>query len=288
MAEKSAPCAASIPTVTRRQTYQNVARGNGARVPQEPQAPELHLPSSDMNTTSDGDLIIIDPFGDVVLQILDEAYPKFASTYRVNASTLRTASRYFRNLLDPQKFHEGLTLEGKLNALLQKYPDLNDAPPSALPTLSISSIGQIGKVNDPRKLLRDFLLILHWDTGVMSSLVPKMPLSNLANLVIVADHFDSLDILKIHAHKNKLFSRVKKGETSPRRLSAPMLWDHGIEEIARMRIMIGLLLGYQPWVQETQHLIIKGSKMWQDCAEGTEEYETHALWWNLPQGLEGE
>src|ERR1700761_3757464 len=163
-----------------------------------------------MDTASIGDstIQIIAPSGDVLLAVSDEAYGPSIYTFRVSSARLRNSSRYFNILLDPLKFYEGVTLESKLKELAEKHTDFKDIPISELPTISIQSVGQIGKVSSIRELIKDFLLILHWD--VSSGLPPRIPLSNLAKLTIVADHFDALETLKSHVHRNNLFSRVSR------------------------------------------------------------------------------
>jgi hypothetical protein len=230
---------------------------------------------------SNGEPIIIDPSGDLLLLVSDQAYSDSVS-YRVNTQRLRQTSRFFNVLLDPSKFSEGVTLERKLRDINEKYSDLNNITSSELPSIPIRSVGRIGKVTGIKELFRDFLLILHYE--VTSLLTPKIPLSNLANLAIVTDHFDALDTLKQHVHKNGIFSRVTKTNTTPKKSPGPIIWNDSTEEACRMRIMIGVLLGHQSWVQETENLIVRGSKIWADSFENKSE---PALWWNLPQGLEG-
>jgi hypothetical protein len=234
------------------------------------------------NDVSNGEPIIIDPSGDLVLLVSDQAYSDSVS-YRVTAQKLRETSRYFNVLLDPSKFSEGVTLKRKLKDINEKYSDLNNIPYSDLPSIPVRSVGSIGKVTRIKELFRDFLLILHHE--VTTPLNPKIPLSNLANLSIVADHFDALDTFKSYAHKNGIFSRVTKTNTTPKKLPGPIIWNDTAEEATRMRIMIGVLLGHQLWVQESENLIVRGSKAWSDSFESKLE---PTLWWNLPKGLEGE
>jgi hypothetical protein len=237
-----------------------------------------------METASfSGDTTIIDPSGDVLLAVSDEAYGPSVNTFRVSCARLRDSSRYFNILLDPLKFYEGVTLGSKLKELVENNTDLKNVSLSQLPTIPIKAIGQIGKVSGIRGLIRDFLLILHGDTS--NTLTSKIPLSNLANLTIVGDHFDALQTLKTHAHKNGLFTRVSRRDSTPRKPPGPVLWNNSTEESTRMRVMVGMLLDHQPWVQETENLIFRGSKMWSDPPESNPE---PALWWNLPHGLEGE
>src|ERR1700743_637110 len=96
---------------------------------------------------STGDANVIDPSGDVLLEISDEAYGSATDTFRVSSAHLRKSSRYFNVLLDPQKCHEGVTLGTKLEDLAKRNANLDNINLSDLPVISIRSIGRIGKVN---------------------------------------------------------------------------------------------------------------------------------------------
>jgi hypothetical protein len=236
------------------------------------------------STTSNGGHIIIDPNGDVLLDISDHAFSESSATYRVDSDRLRTTSRYFNVLLDSSKFAEGVNLEARLKELKKKYTDLNDVPISELPTISVRGIGRIGKVTSIIALMKDFLSILHNHNAGSAGVTSKMPVSNLANLTIVSDHFDALDTLKQYIRKHSIFMRVTRSDGTPKKSPGPVIWDHALEEAARMRIMVGILLGHQSWVQETEHLIIRGSKLWSPAMEPNTAVP---LWWDLPQSVEG-
>lgn len=236
-----------------------------------------------MQTASaDRDPIAIDSTGDLLLAVSDATYPDSSPIYRVNSDKLRTSSRYFDILLDPSKFSEGVKIADKLRQLRADHVGNPDIHVSDLPVVSIKSVGRVGKLKSINGLMKDFLLILHDEP--ISSTSSKLPLSNLANLVVVADHFDALQTLKDYVRRNNFFIRVSKSESSSRKSVGPIIWNNTVEEATRMRILVGILLDHAPWVNQTEDLIVRGSKNW--SAE-VEHIPTASLWWNLPQGLEG-
>jgi hypothetical protein len=236
-----------------------------------------------MQTASaDGDPIIVDTAGDLLLAISDPFHPDSSPVYRVNSDKLRRSSRYFDILLDPSKFSEGIKIADQLRQIRAGHVEVLDILLSDLPVVSIKSIGRVGKLKSINGLMKDFLLILH-DEAISSS-NSKLPLSNLANLVVVADHFDALSTLKDYVRRNNIFIKVSKAESSSRKSIGPVIWNTAVEEATRMRILIGSLLDHSPWVNQTEDLIVRGSKNW--LAESDDRL-TAALWWNLPQGLEG-
>ena len=120
-----------------------------------------------------------------------------------------------------------------------------------------------------------FLRILHGH----SLAIATPPLTNLANLAIVGDRFDALSCLAQHVHKKKYIQAIvaKTKGKSPNTFS---------EEKARERLLTGVLLDYPPWVTKySAQLIYRNSVRW-----GADAEETYpgALWWDLPEGLEGE
>ena len=219
----------------------------------------------------------IDSSGDLVLNITDEAYPSSAASYRVNADLLRVSSSYFKTLLDPTKFAEGIGVQKTLESLGKRYRNPADAPASELPTVRLDNVGRIGKVKDIRPLVTDFLRILH-GMGLSSGHL-TVPLSNLANLAIVADRFDALEPVRAYARKFNLFVGTQR-----RKSEAVAAIESYSEEKSRMRLLVAILLQHQPWFQDSATIIIKGSKRWAVLEDDVSELP---LWWDLPNRIEG-
>ncbi|KAF2423753.1 hypothetical protein EJ08DRAFT_421357 [Tothia fuscella] len=223
--------------------------------------------------SSEENLTVIWAEGNILLTVHDESLGQNFS-FRVGKEQLEQASPYFKNLLDPSKFGEGVHVSEKLELLQKKYGNSADIPTAELPQVKIADIGKISHVNTIKPLISDFLSVLH---GLELSMVHP-PIPNLANLAVVADRFAALPTLMRHLQRKKIFTiidaRAKRAST-------------GIsEERARQKLLIGLLLDHPVWVSEfSKRLILSGSTRWKiDAVKDTEA----ALWWDLPLGIEEE
>lgn len=227
-------------------------------------------PASEKEETGIAD--IASKNGDLVLQVKHgNALPgSTVHSFRVSISALKAKSKYFERLLETGRFGEGQQIASQHDQLLQKFQDLSLAPDEELPVIRIEDIGRISAVKSIRPLLTDFLLILH---GQDTQATP--PVSNLANLAIVADRFDALDAVKSHVRRKKVIKALD-AKTQPKQ-------DAGLaEERVRQRLLVGLMLDYPPWVDKySARLIIKG---W----VGQEADLEDPLWWDLPNRIEEE
>jgi hypothetical protein len=224
--------------------------------------------------------VVIDPEGDIVLLVSDPAYPLLTAAYRVSTTRLSSSSPYFRTLLEPNKFAEGINLEAQFEQLAEKYGRPKDAPEAELPIIRLENIGRIGKIKEFRGLVTDFLRILHGlgpSHGISKS-HHAVPLANLANLAIVADRFDAIDALKVYSRKHNVFVGTQRRKS----VAVVETWN---EERCRMRLLVAVLLGHPPWFQDSLQLILKGSSQWR---EASNDPTCQALWWDLPCGFEGE
>jgi hypothetical protein len=210
--------------------------------------------------------------GDLVLQI-EHANANLDVTlhsFRVSTTALKAKSKYFERLLEAGRFGEGQQIISQHEALLKKFASLALAPATELPVIRIEDLGRISAVKSIRPLLTDFLLILH-DQDTQAT----PPVSNLANLAIVADRFDALDAVRLHVRRKKVL-RALDAKTQPKQ-------DAGLsEERVRQRLLVGLMLDYAPWVEKySVRLITKG---W----VGQEAELEDPLWWDLPNRIEEE
>lgn len=218
---------------------------------------------------------VIAPGGDLILDVCqEEGGTQFS--YRVDSAALQQNSRYFENLLS-DRFSEGKTLSAALEALkLAGHSNIADAPADALPRISIVHVGRISisKGSSIQNLTADFLRALHnLDLAVASP-----PVANLANLAVAADRFDAVSCLSKYIQRKKFVQAI---DSKARGRPSPAL----TEERARQKLLIGLLLDHPVWVTRySKYLIIRDSVRWQP---GVEEDHTKALWWDIPNGIEG-
>lgn len=202
----------------------------------------------------------------------DEGGPQFR--YRVDSRVLQQNSRYFGNLLG-DRFNEGQKLSATLDALkLAGHSNVADAPADALPTISIVNVGRISKVSTIQNLAADFFRALHGhDFGVASP-----PVANLANLAIVADRFDALPYFSRYIQKKKYLLAIDAKSKGRASISL-------VEERVRQKLLVGLLFDHSPWVTRySKYLIMRDSVQWKP---GAEPDDTAALWWDIPNGVEG-
>ena len=192
--------------------------------------------------------------------------------YRVGCDTLRDSSPYFRMLLDPTKFEEGRVVAEKHKDLVDKVGQVQLASAEDLPHLTIMDVGRISAVKSIHILMTDFLRMLQGQD--ISN--PQPPLANVANLCIVADRFDALDVVRRYFTSRKILQLLDgKGPAGAASRSLP-------EEKTRQRLLVGLLLDDASWVwQASLRLVQQG---WVGC----EVPDDAALWWDLPNGIEEE
>ncbi|OCK75597.1 hypothetical protein K432DRAFT_429304 [Lepidopterella palustris CBS 459.81] len=221
------------------------------------------------------DLTVIAPAGDIVLDVCHGDGPEHFS-YRVESEFLRQASRYFEALLS-NRFNEGARVATEHAALKasQKYASFAETPADELPQVAISDIGRISKVHTIKDITADFLRALHgFDVAV-----PNPPMSNIANLAIVADRFDALPYFSKYVRQKKYLQRLDI-------LTKTKLGPSLAEERVRQKLLIGVLLNHAPWVTKfSKQLIMNDSVRWKPQAQ---DDHGAALWWDIPQGVEDE
>ena len=217
------------------------------------------------------DPVIIDPNGDLLLRL---RHPAMGTDYiyRVSTTALRQASHYFNVLLDASKFSEGITVDKRLRAIRGKHGEREAIPSAELPKIFVSDIGQVPEGVSTDSVVVLFLRILHNENASW----PTPRLSFVALLAIVADRFAATTPIANYViqrnWKTKLF--VQKGP--------PLLTETRI----RQQLLVGLILRFPDWVREfSAGLIVQGSEKWGEPCEDSKENE--ALWWNLPNNLEG-
>ena len=227
--------------------------------------------SSHQSHSQDGAAIVeIAAHCDIVLQIEHmNGRSKTMNAFRVSTPVLKTNSKYFERLLQTGRFSEAADIEAKHKSIRERYASIAEAPSTELPVLFIQDIGRISTVRAVDALLTDFLYILH---GKDTQTFP--PVSNLANLAIVADRFDALQIVKTYVRRKKM---IKAIDSKTSKVDASLS-----EEKLRQRLLVAILLEYPPWIEKySARLITKGRV-------GKEADIATALWWDLPTRVEEE
>ena len=224
--------------------------------------------STETRVSNDGTVVIADD-GDVVLDFSISEKADQAS-FRVEAARLGKASLFFQRLLLDVRFAEGKLVSEYHQNLKFSYSEFAAVPVAELPHVSIEDVGQISAVKSIRPLIRDLLLISH---GLELS-VTRLPLTNVANLVIAADRFDCIAAVAHYVQTRGLLT-ISRGAAVPTN-----------EESVRQRLLIAFLLRFpQNFGSLSRDLMLAKSDCWsRDPGKVYEE----ALWWSLPRGLEEE
>lgn len=220
--------------------------------------------------------------GDVVLEIEDPR-TKIERRYRCSRSILTSRSEYFNILFDPVKFNEGRATEAKLQGLYTQYPDLASMPSSRLPSVVISDVGELPKAcASTSTIVSLFLKILH-DPATPWPVPKSQSMESLALLAIVADRFAAIRSIREYLRGQKMDVTLLKDR---RAATARQL-----ELDNRQRVFAGFVFGFDAWVRQcsaaliidgpTRHPIINP-----DCSD-EEALEQDALWWRLPNNVEG-
>ncbi|PNS17399.1 Mitochondrial import inner membrane translocase subunit tim50 [Sphaceloma murrayae] len=212
-------------------------------------------------------VMIISESGDLVLEFKHEQDTLHTAKFRVKSSCVREKSSYFRLLLDPTGFEEGRRVADGIS----KFADQNVSEVSSalLPQITILDIGHVSPVKSITLLLADFLCLLH-DQPVSN---PHPPLTNLANLTVVADRFDALEPLRSYVHSSRLFSALDARNT---KVKTPLTEDR-----LRQRALVGIYLDHPPWLlSSTQRLVQRCSVLASTASV--------AAWHDLPFSLEDE
>lgn len=205
--------------------------------------------------------------GDVILKIQSHEKSKDLISFRVDTSQLSKASpHYFQRLFEDSRFEEAAEYKRQCVKLKNLYSHSADIPIREVPQMRIVDIGavHVGKTIGP--LLTDFFLILH---GLQPT-AKKIPIGNLANLAIVADRFDCLEVVAHWANSGGHLAKAVSGST---------------EESIRQKLLVGMLLGDAKSVSAcSKDLILTGSVRW---ASDEKPPPNTAMWWDLPKGVEG-
>ena len=217
-------------------------------------------------------VIDIDPSGDLLLRIRDNG-AGIDHEYRVSTTALRKASHYFHVLLDPSKFSEGIAVGRRLKAIRRLHEEREAIPRTELPMISIPDIGQIPQGTSTKSVVELLLRILHDEDTPRPSPRPLF----VTLLAIIADRFAATTPVANHVIQQKWKNKLVIQKSSSSQL----------EIRVRQLLLVGLILRFPDWVRQySATLIVQGSEKWRTQCDEVQEDEP--LWWNLPNGLEGE
>ena len=238
---------------------------------------------ADVQQTSSSEVAIFED-GEIIVEIKD-VKNGMDHQYRCCRNILRKASPYFRILLDPSKFREGIEIEARLQSHENMYTGSILKSPD-LPVVTIFDLGNLPKFHDSTStdaVFRFFLHILH-EPLTTWPIIPRIKtLTLLAMLAIIADRFGAADIITVYLRKQKLNS------ISPKEKKSATAYQMELEH--RQRLLVGMIFDFPQWVQQSSaFLIINGSVQWSNLrlTPGDRDARDHDVsWWDLPSGVEG-
>ncbi|KAI7601345.1 hypothetical protein KC343_g15299, partial [Hortaea werneckii] len=145
----------------------------------------------------DGSVVEIATGGDVVVCVEHETKSiKHTARFRVSTPALKQHSKYFERLMQPGRFGEANRIEEQHRQLKERYQNLAEVPVEELPYVSVQDLGRISSVKSISTLAADFFHILHEQD--LDTLPP------VANLGVVSDRFDALDVVKSYVGRKKI------------------------------------------------------------------------------------
>ena len=226
--------------------------------------------------------VVIAAQGDILLEVKDSR-TGLDQRYRCSRAVLRRNSEYFNVLLDPIKFSEGIAIEAKIQELVKQYTDHASIPASKLPAVAVSDIGQLPKgCPSTNTVVRLLFRILH-DPATPWPISRLHAINLVAFLAIVADRFAAIRPVRAYLRSQKFETTLLRDRRT--------CTAHQLEVDNRQRLLAGVIFGFPTWVREcSAALILAGPKrqVTTNLESGDdEEAEDDALWWRLPNGVEG-
>ena len=231
-----------------------------------PILPPLPLVEPTESKSMGDTVVIITANGDLILEI-EDTLTKVGICYRVSSTVLKKSSTYFVNLLDPQKFSEGVRVHRELAELRTKHSDISVVPTSLLPRVLISDVGDF-----PRGISNEFILTYFFKILHLTNERPhRNPSStSMALLAVVADRFDAA---------KSIVSYVKEAKAPHNQVTKEETW--------RQKVLTGYLLNIDDSAKRlSNQLILAGSEKWTQEKQDSVTYG-EPLWWHLPGDIEG-
>ena len=226
--------------------------------------------------------VVIAAQGDVLVKVKDSR-TGLDQHYRCSRAVLQSNSDYFDVLLDPIKFSEGIAIEAEIQELVKHYTDYASIPAFKLPAVAVSDVGQLPKAGlSTGTVVRLFFMILH-DPATPWPISRLHAINLVALLAIVADRLAAIRPVRAYLRSQKFEATLLRDRRT--------CTAHQLEIDNRQRLLAGVIFGFPKWVREcSAALILAGPKrqVTTNLESGDdEEAEDDALWWRLPNGVEG-
>lgn len=223
-------------------------------------------------------------------------HPRLRLGYRVDLATLKTHSRYFTNLLGDTRFQEARAVGEHLDALRRGGEDPGAVGPDRLPRVSITDDDQATQSAGRERVFADMLRLLH---GRDTTTKP-VTILYVVTLAVMADRFACTAPVSKYMTTAIRF----KWPATP----APRIRDDGLsslglaaEELVRQKVLVAWLLDQSPrFSSATREMVLYGSHRWSeehladdeddvehDAAADAAVARQEAVWWYLPDDLEG-
>lgn len=207
--------------------------------------------------------------------------PSIRVAYRVELAVLRKHSRYFENLLGNKQFSEASKVEEALACLTAEKLKLAEVDARDLPWISIVDDDEATRSVGREKVFEDLMRIMH-GKQIHSTAINMLHVTTLA---ILADRFDCRSVVSRYLSIELKF-KWPLTSAKPVRLDTRKR-SLDVENLLRQKILVAWLLEQPPRLHSnTRELILRGSVRW--SALSVDEFWRTELWWNLPDGLEGE
>ena len=241
------------------------------------------IPSSATFAEASPSILVVSKDGDVLIQITDSTTSS-DHYYRCSRNLLRSASEYFKVLLDPVKFSEGIAIESRLQDLQRQYNDFASIPASQLPKAVVADVGDLPKgCASTAMVVALFFQILH-DPSKTWPVLRAESVKIIALLSIVADRFACLEAIAEYLIRQRLRTALLKDRKS----ATP----HKRELKNRQKSLAGLYFQFSDWVYQcSTALIVEGpTRQPTICSDGSDDGDQEgedALWWRLPGRVEG-
>lgn len=223
--------------------------------------------------------------------------PRVRLAYRVDLAALRKHSRYFTNLLSDTRFQEARAVASCFAALsLRGEVPAEVTDPARLPRVHIVDDDEATRAAGRERAFGDMLRVLH---GRDATTRPVTMLY-VVTLAVMADRFACAAPVARYLSTGLKF----KWPATPQ----PKLREDGLsglslaaEEVVRQKVLVSWLLDQPPrFAASTRELVLYGSHRWSAGDEDEDEEDgtldpardaaasrQDALWWYLPDGLEG-
>lgn len=253
--------------------------------------------------------------------------PRVRLAYRVDRAALAKHSRYFANLLGDTRFAEARAVAARLAELSLRDGDdggggggEHEHDPADLPRVRIVDDDEATRATGRERALADMLRLLHGQPATATGATPtpnNKPATTMlyvATLAVLADRFACAAAVARALAAGLL--RVRWPATPP---PVRLRDDDGLaglslaaEEVVRQKLLVAWLLDQPPrFAAATRELVVYGSHRWADVRDDNDDDESEgdeggggggaldpgrdaaaasrqeALWWYLPDGLEG-